>query len=362
MKPPASQPPASSPPPALWEPATRFYRQLIMAAMGLLVLVLAVHLLQLFATVLQQLFIAAFLAYVILPAHRWLVRHRVWPVLSFLVIVLVFLAGAFALGQMIYYSVEDLRRKMPDYEDRFTGFSRKVTKDMFGVEMDPLSALRVEHASAGDVGRMVRSALGTFVDFLSNAAVILVYLVFILAERGGFVRRIRAASGELRAADTLAVVDRINAAIEQYIAVKAAVSLLAGVLTTAALQAFGVDYAVFWGFLTFALNFIPYLGSLVATMLPVLLSLVQFESLALTLGVLVTLGVIQNGIGYAIEPRLAGRRLDLSPLVIILSLAFWGSIWGVPGMILAVPLVVTVKTILENIPQTRPIAMLLSNQ
>ncbi|HYT94535.1 MAG TPA: AI-2E family transporter, partial [Gemmataceae bacterium] len=160
----------------------------------------------------------------------------------------------------------------------------------------------------------------------------------------------------------LAVVDRITASIEQYIAVMAYVSLLAGVLVTIALWLFGVPYALFWGILTFALNFIPYLGSLIATVLPVVLTLVDSQSLGMTLAVLIVLVVIQNGIGYLIQPRLAGNRLDLSPLVIILSLAFWGTIWGIAGMILAVPLVVVIKTILQHIPQTKPIATLLSNQ
>ena len=127
------------------------------------------------------------------------------------------------------------------------------------------------------------------------------------------------------------------------------------------LFAFGVDYAVVWGLIAFLFNYIPYLGSFVATVLPVLLSLVQFENQGLTLAILVLLLVMQNAIGYLIEPRLAGKRLDLSPLVIILSLAFWGSLWGIVGMILAVPLVVTIKSILEQTAPTQPLARMLSN-
>jgi predicted PurR-regulated permease PerM len=125
---------------------------------------------------------------------------------------------------------------------------------------------------------------------------------------------------------------------------------------------FGVDYPIFWGIVAFLLNFIPYLGSWVAVALPVLLSLVQFESPWRAVILLLILLSIQNAIGYAIEPSIAGSRLNLSPLVIILSLAFWGTLWGIVGMILAVPLVVVIKSILENIPETRPLATMLSNE
>ncbi|MCI0460594.1 MAG: AI-2E family transporter [Gemmataceae bacterium] len=335
---------------------------LIRVAMGLLILALVIHLLQLFATVLQQLFIAAFLAYVILPAHRWLVRHGIGPTFSFLVIILVFFAASFGLGQMTYSSAEDLHAKIPLYEQNLRNMGKTVARDLLGVEADPVGdLLRAEPSAADHAGSQLRSLLGTFFGYLGQAFVVLIYLAFLLAERGGLARRVVEGYGA-RAPRIMGVTDRINASIEQYIAVKAWMSVLAGVLTTIVLLLFGVDYAALWGVITFAFNFIPYLGSMIAVVLPVLLSLVQYENLWYTLALLAVLLVIQNGIGYYIEPRMAGARLDLSPLVIILSLAFWGSLWGIVGMILAVPLVVVIKTILENIPQTRPLAMLLSNR
>jgi predicted PurR-regulated permease PerM len=136
--------------------------------------------------------------------------------------------------------------------------------------------------------------------------------------------------------------------------------VLSGVLTTVVLILFGVDFPVMWGVLTFFANFIPYVGSFVVVLLPVVLDVVEAGSLGHSFVLLLALTAVQQFVGLAVEPLLAGSRLNLSPLVIILSVSFWGVIWGVPGMILAVPLVVVIKTVLENIEETKFLALLLA--
>ncbi len=121
------------------------------------------------------------------------------------------------------------------------------------------------------------------------------------------------------------------------------------------------EYAVLWGILTFFANFVPYIGSMFAVALPILMAYVQFDSLILPITLLIILTTGQMVVGYLIEPRMIGRKLGVSPLMILLSLAFWGLLWGVPGMVLSAPLIVTVKIVLENIEQTRPIAMMMSS-
>ena len=127
--------------------------------------------------------------------------------------------------------------------------------------------------------------------------------------------------------------------------------------------AFGVEFAVMWGVLIFRFNFIPYLGSLVAVSLAIVLSFLQYaeepwKPRLLTLLLLLVQRVVDN----FIEPRLTGQKLGLSPLIVLLSLAFWGWLWGVVGMILAVPLTVIGKIVLENIRETKPLATLISNE
>ena len=125
---------------------------------------------------------------------------------------------------------------------------------------------------------------------------------------------------------------------------------------------FGLEFAIFFAFIIFLLNFIPNIGSIIAVTFPVIFSLVQFESLYLTSIFLALMIGVQVLMGNFVEPKFVGNKLNLSPLVIILSLVFWGSLWGVVGMLLSVPIMVIINIILAAIPSTRPIAILFSEK
>jgi len=340
-----------------------FHRRLLATAMGLLVVVLSIHLLVQFSQVLQQLCIAAFVGYLILPVHRWLTRHRATPIIAFFLMVALFLLGTTLLGQMVYFSVLDIQSKQEIYQKNLLEMLRSVLRQFPNIDENRLNQLYQEQMN--NVSGMVdvaRKILGNFIGILGQTLIVLVYLFFLLSEKTGLPVRLQAAFGEKRAEEIQTVLRRINDSITAYIAVKTFMSVLTGVLTTVVLILFGVDLPVFWGLLAFVLNYIPYVGSLVAMTLPTILALVQFGSFLIAGEVLLTLTIVHQGIGNAIEPILAGNRINLSPLVIILSLAFWGTIWGIVGMILAVPLVVVVRTILDNIEETKPIARMLANQ
>jgi predicted PurR-regulated permease PerM len=341
---------------------SRFQKRLNLWAASFIIVVALVFLLQTFATVLQHLLVAIFLVYLLMPPYRWLIQRGFSPVLAGILMVAGILIAFTGVGLVIGNSISDLQAKLPSYRAGLTRLIESNSARIPGLGpqvMDWWNHNAPDEIS--DVMQMVQSALQAVSGFLSQSFVVLVYLLFILAERTSLRQRMEKAFRPERGRHIHAVVVRINAAITEYIVVKTLMSVLGGVLTWAVLFAFGVDYAPVWGMMAFLFNYIPYLGSIVATVLPVLLSLVQFENPILTLVILALLLIMQNSIGYLIEPRLAGRRLDLSPLVIILSLAFWGSLWGIVGMILAVPLLVTIKTILEEMPVTRPLARMLSN-
>lgn len=339
-----------------------FTQRLTSAAMALLILVLVLHLMREFALILQQLLVAAFIGYLILPVHHWLVRQRIPRGISLVVLILLFLAGSYGLGQMIYNSLAELTDSWPRYQENLSRLAEQTVERLPGADRDLLQQLIIGQSASMETGIfMARSALGSFFNFFTQVLVVLVFLAFLLGEQVSFHRRITAAFDPERAERVVAVVSKINASIVRYIAVKTSVSLLTGVLTTVVLTLYGVNFAVLWGIVAFLLNYVPYLGSLLATLLPSLLALVEFESPWWAVFVLITLGLVQNGIGYFVEPRIAGKQLNLSPLVIILSLAFGGAIWGIVGMILAIPVVVAVKAVLENIQETRPLAIMMSH-
>lgn len=346
-----------------------FLRRLLITTLSVLLLVLAVYLLEKFRGIFQPLFVGLFIGFMILPLHTWLVRRGLWPILSYAVILLMILLGLVGVGTMVYQSADQLRILLPNYEanaekmirDGFERLNLAVPEEMQGHFLRELPFLRVRNPE--QLVDAVRTALGTFVDFFSWLAVTLVYLVFLTAEKVSFPRRLRLALGERQGGHVLHIVENINKAISQYIIVKTVASLAAGGLSVFVLAAFGVDLFVFWGVLTFLLNYIPYLGSLIAVVLPVAVCFVQFpEEPWKGVVVCALLVAIQQIVGTLLEPRLAGRRLDVSPLLILLSLAFWGAVWGIVGMILAVPLLVVARIILTNIAETKPLATLISNQ
>lgn len=349
---------------------SRFLPRLLTLTLSLLLFVLAIHLLERFREILQPLFVGLFIGFLILPVHTWLVRRGLPPAVSFGVISLLILLGFFGLGALVYRSVDQALARLPFllYEQRiehavqeWLAYLRLDIPELRGHFLRELPFMRVR--SPDQMVSTLRAALGTFVDFVSWWAVTFVYLIFLVAEKVSFPRRIRLAFGDRQGENVLRVIENINQAIAQYLAVKTAVSFIAGVLSVVVLLPFfDLDFAVLCGLLIFLLNYIPYLGSLVAVGLPILFSFIELDAAWKGILVALLLIAIQQVVGTLLEPRLAGQRLDVSPLLILLSLAFWGAVWGIVGLILAVPLLVILKIVLDNIKETRPIATLISNQ
>jgi AI-2 transport protein TqsA len=339
-----------------------FLVRMRMATYGILLLVLVIHLLQQFQSVLQPLFFAMFLGFLMHPIHRWLVRRGIPSMLSYGVIVIIVALAVFGMASMLYDNISQLSEKIPIYEARLETMIRSVairlpidkekTKEGFLRNIVTPDQMLAEY----------RTALGRFGDFTSWAALTFVYLLFLIAEKVSFPNRLKLAFGDMHGERIMSVVESINQAIGNYIAVKTLVSALAGFTSYAVLAFFDVEFAATWGILIFLFNYIPYLGSLIAVSVPILLSFLQFYDVWRGIVITIALIGIQQIIGAFIEPRMTGQRLDVSPLLILLALAFWGVVWGIIGMILAVPLLVIAKIILDNINETKPIATLISNR
>ena len=189
--------------------------------------------------------------------------------------------------------------------------------------------------------------------FLAEAVVVGFYLIFLLLE----VRQFPGGPGRVppeRADRVLGIIDSINRAMTSYLRAKVLSSLATALPVAAVLLAFGVSFPGTWGVLTFVGNFIPYVGSLVALVLPVLLALLELEPPWQPLAVLALLLLVQFVTNNFVEPRLTAHAVDLSPLVVLIALAFWGLCWGAVGMVLAVPLTVMLKIVWENVSLMRP--------
>jgi AI-2 transport protein TqsA len=231
--------------------------------------------------------------------------------------------------------------------------------EMLGMKTAPSFTQIVEQIS---IGSIVTTIAGTLGGVAGSAGIVIVYVVFLLIEQGSFDRKLHALLPDpARATRLHLLLGRIARQIQGYLWVKTLMSLLTGSVTFTILWTVGVDFAEFWALIIFLLNFIPTIGALLGVIFPALLALVQFDTILPFLVVTGALTATQFVVGNLLEPRLMGRKLNLSPLVIILSLTFWGMLWGVVGMILCVPITVSIMIICGHFAPTRPIAIMLSS-
>lgn len=232
------------------------------------------------------------------------------------------------------------------------------TYPLLGLDEPPSVADVVQKINVAAVVRELATALG---GIAGSVGIVVIYVLFLLLEQNSFDAKLNALFPDpRRAARVRATLGQITAQIQSYIWIKTLMSLLTGGVSYVILALVGVDFAGFWALVIFLLNYIPTIGSLLGVIFPAVLALVQFGSLVPSLFVALTLGAAQFMIGNVLEPRITGRTLNLSPLVIILALMLWGSLWGVVGMILSVPIMVIVMIVCSQFPATRPVAIALS--
>jgi predicted PurR-regulated permease PerM len=207
---------------------------------------------------------------------------------------------------------------------------------------------------------VLSSTLNTFIDFLGKAALVLLSMLFILAGTGDLSAKIQKAypSNVVKSINT--AFQNIGMKVRRYLVIRILLSGMTGLLTLLVLWVLGVEFPFFWAFLAFLLSFIPTLGSLLGVGLPFIFALLQFYDMTRPLLVLVLLGTVHMIMGNVVQPKLMATTLNLSPLLVIVALIFWGLMWGPWGMILAIPLTTTIKIIFENIEPLQPISIIMS--
>jgi len=322
------------------------------------------YLLKELASLLRPLVLAVFLVYTILPARQAL-RQRVQGRFAGPLVALLMAAVLLGLAILIYGNLVDLNAKLPQLIERAQSLVERVRtwghahlpKWAFDVTRDTTLAEAETTARLRALASYLVSAAS---GFLAEAVVVTLYLIFLLIDIRLLPARIRSGFPAEQADSVLAMIASINRAISSYLRAKALASLVTALPVVVVLWAFGVSFPGMWGVLAFIGNFIPYVGSLVALMLPIVLAFLELEPISRPLSVLALLVLSQFMINNFVEPRLTARAVDLSPLVVLISLAFWGLCWGVVGMILAVPLTVVLKIVWETIPLTRPLARLMA--
>lgn len=343
---------AAQPPVQLLGPASR---ALISAA----ALVIVVAGLEAAGDILLPVVVAVFLSILTLPLMRGLTRVGVPAPIAIVLVVIVVAAVLIGVTALLASTVRGFTAQIPRYQGPIEDLLRNALAqaESLGIatpDESELSALLAPNAILSLVGQTVNAVVAV----LSRIVIVTVTMTFILFEANDLARKTRAAFGEGGAAELS--FGQAPMQVQRYLFIKSVVSLITGVLVGVWCYLLGVDFAVMWGLIAFLLNYIPSIGSILAAVPPMLLATVQ---LGPVYALLVGAGylVVNLALGNFIEPRLLGRTLGLSPLVVFLSLLFWGWLWGPAGMLFCVPLTVIAKLLLEGNEDTRWIAIFLGS-
>ena len=296
--------------------------------------------------------LAAFIATVAATPVFWLQRHRLPVGLAITVVVLGLIAVLVGFGAIVAESADAFRERLPFYQERAVALLEPVLAFFggLGVELSP------ELLDPGRALGFAGDALGSLGSVLTNSFFILLAVVFILTEAWSFPRKLGTVLKHPER--DLPHFKRFAEKLNRYFAIKTTVSVATGVFVGLAMWLLGVDFPILWGLLAFLLNYVPNIGSVIAAIPPVLLAIMQLGPIhaVATAGVFLAVNVVM---GSVVEPKFMGRELGLSTLVVFLSLVFWGWMLGPVGMLLSVPLTMTVKIAMEANPTTRWIAHLL---
>lgn len=267
------------------------------------------------------------------------------------------LVGLALIAELISGNIAQVSAAAPTYQANIEALIAKASS-LAGFDKPPDIAAVFEQV---DLRKLASGFAAAAAGFAGSFGIVLIYVLFLLFEQKGFDKKLRALFPDTEHREEVrSVLHRMQEQIQTYVAIKTFTSVLTGGVSYAVLLIVGVDFAEFWGFIIFLLNYIPTVGSLLGIIFPALLALIQFSTPVPFFIVLGGIGIVQFLIGNVLEPRMTGSSLNISPLVVILSLALWGSIWGIVGMFLCVPLTVIAMIILSYFERTRPIAILLS--
>jgi len=310
------------------------------------------------SSLLVPFFLAVFIAVICTPPLFWLQGKGVPKVLSLLIVLVAILAVGSLLGVLVGTSLNNFLHSLPQYQERLSTHMGVVI-DWFhekGVNI-PEAEVR-ESLHPGSVMRLAGMLLSTLSSVLTNAFLILLTIVFILLEAADFPRKVEAALKNPER--SLATIEKFRRSANRYVVIKTLISVVTGLSISVWLLILGVDYPVLWGTLAFLLNYVPNIGSILAAVPATLLAFVQLGAGSALLTVLGFMAV-SNILGNIVEPKLMGKGLGLSTLVVFLSLVFWGWVLGPLGMILSVPLTSLVKIALESNEDTRGLAIMLGS-
>lgn len=333
-------------------PGTRF---LIIAA-ALVVIFYGINQAQ---TVVSLFLVSLFLALLGTPPVLWLQRRHVPPFLSVVIVMGGMVTFLLAVGVVVGTSLSTFSDTLPMYQSRLHEQVLGLKALLATRNIDVTEKALLEYLNPGSMMSLIAGLFASMSSAFSSIILILLTVTFILSETSSFPVKLRSVLGEPKRVfpEFTKFIDDIR----RFMIIKTMISLVVGTLIAIWLYILGVDFPILWGFVAFLLNFIPNVGQIFAAIPAVLLALLRLGPGS---AALVAAGYLVIGftLGNAVEPRLMGRKLGLSTLVVFLSLLFWGNLLGPIGVILCIPLTMTLKFAFESEPSTRWIGILLGSE
>lgn len=301
-------------------------------------------------SVLVLLLIAVFLAVLGTPAVLWLKGKRVPNAVAVLIVVLGMIAVLLLAGALVGASLSSFTDSLPAYQSRLQEQIRAAKELLASKGIKVTDRILDDYLNPSAIMSFTATLLSGLSSALSSIVLILLTVLFILLEVSTFSAKLRASPGDPER--FLPRFTKFVEDIQRYVIIKSLISLTTGILVGIWMTILGVEFPILWGFLAFLLNYVPNLGVIIAAIPAVLFALIQLGPLQ---AVLVAVGYLAINfiIGTAIEPRIVGRGVGLSTLVVFLSLIFWGNMLGLIGAVLCVPITMTLKFVLENNEETR---------
>ena len=307
------------------------------------------------APILVRVALAGFVVVITRPSVAWLQRRRVPSSLAIMLVVL----SVFGLGALFVslaaQSLGEISNEFPRYTVRAQGLEAAANAWLQTLNLPVADTLHFDFVNAARALDFATRAAREAASLTSALVLIMIITVFGMIEANGLPEKLRRAFGER--ADLIGM-RTVTAEMQHYLAIKTVVSLMTGVLVGGWVAIVGLDFPVFWGLVAFVLNFVPNVGSIIAAVPAILLA---WLDLGFDAALLAAIGyvAINMVLGNMVEPTWLGRRLGLSPLIVMLSLVFWGWMWGAIGVLLAVPLTMSARIMLEK-TRYRWVAVLLA--
>ena len=302
-------------------------------------------------------FLSMFIALVSFPLLKFFQSKKINTPVSVSLVLLTIISVSLSIAALIGTSLNSFRKSLPDYKEKITneinGLASALEKYNINIDSNSL----YEYVDPNFLMQSVANTLSAFGNVLTNYFLILFIVMFTLLEAAGFSNKIKIAfkNSEKSISNFHTFSENMN----KYLSIKTIVSMITGLLIYTLLMIVGIDHAVMWGLVAFFLNYIPNIGSIIASIPAIIIAFIQFNFFYAVIVALIYL-VVNIVMGSIVEPKYLGKELGLSTLIIFLSLIFWGWLLGPVGMLLSVPLTMIMKIALESNNDTKWIAIMLS--